>query len=108
MTSKERISLALKHQKADRIPIMDTIWHTTISRWRQEGLPSDKSPQDYFGFDGWIAIGGDISLQLPSETIDDTEDYVISRDSNGAVTKHWKKSTSTPELIDFLITNRKK
>jgi len=108
MTSKERIALAIKHQEADRIPIMDTIWDTTISRWRQEGLPADKSPHDYFGFDGWLAIGADISLQLPSETTEDTEDYVISRNSDGAVTKYWKKSTSTPELIDFLITNRKK
>jgi uroporphyrinogen decarboxylase len=108
MTSKERIALALKHQEADRIPISDTIWNTTILRWRQEGLPADKSPSGYFGFDGWIAIGADISLQLPSETIEDTEDYVISRNSDGAVTKYWKKSTSTPGLIDFLITDRKK
>lgn len=108
MTSKERIALTLRHQEADRIPLMDTIWDTTISRWRQEGLPVDKGPWDYFGFDGWAAIGGDISLQLPSETIEDTEDYVVSKNSDGALTKYWKKSTSTPELIDFLITNRQK
>jgi len=50
MTSKERIALALKHQEADRIPLADTIWDTTISRWRQEGLPAEKNPWDYFGF----------------------------------------------------------
>ena len=108
MTSKERIALTLEHQEADRIPIMDTIWDTTISRWKQEGLPANQSPQEYFGFDGWTAIGADISLQLPPETIEDTEDYVITRNSDGAVTKYWKKSTSTPELIDFLITDHKK
>ena len=107
MTSKERITLALKHQKADRIPIMDTIWDTTTSRWRREGLPADKSPGDYFGYDGWLAIGADISLQLPAETIEETEDYVISKNSDGAVTKYWKKSTSTPQLINFSITCRK-
>jgi uroporphyrinogen decarboxylase len=108
MTTKERIELTLKHQEADRIPITDTIWGPTIERWKQEGLPNDKGPWDYFGFDGWAAMGADISLQLPTETIEDTEDYIISRNSDGAVTKYWKKLTSTPELIDFLITDRKK
>ena len=107
MTSKERIALALRHQESDRIPIMDTIWETTASRWEHEGLPTDKSAADYFELDGWARIGGDISLQLPSETIEDGEDYLISRNSDGAVTKHWKGLTSTPELIDFLITSRR-
>jgi hypothetical protein len=86
MTTKERIELTLKHQEADRIPITDTIWGPTIERWKQEGLPNDKGPWDYFGFDGWAAMGADISLQLPTETIEDTEDYIISRNSDGAVT----------------------
>jgi len=108
MTSKERIELIIKHKEADRIPIMDTIWGTTISRWRQEGLPADKGPHEYFGYDAWYAIGADISLQLAPETIEDNEDYYISRNSDGAVNKYWKKSTSTPQLIDFLITTREK
>jgi len=106
MTCKERIALTLDHKEADRIPMSDTIWETTVSRWRQEGLPEDRSPGDYFGYDVWATVGADISLQLPPETIEDTEDYVISRNSDGAVTKHWKKSTSTPQLIDFSITCR--
>jgi len=108
MTCKERIELALKHREADRIPITDTIWETTISRWRQEGLPESKSPWEHFGFDVWAAIGADISLQLPAETIEETDDYTISRNSDGAVTKCWKKITSTPGLIDFLIKDRRK
>ncbi len=108
MTSKERIVLTLKHQEADRIPVLDTIWNTTLSRWKQEGFPADGNPRDYFGFDRWGTIGANISLQLPPETIEDTEDYVISRNADGAVTKNWKKATSTPELIDFLITDRRK
>lgn len=108
MTSKERIELTLKHKEPDRIPIMDTIWNTTISRWKQEGLPADQDPSGYFGYDGWVAVGADISLQLPSKTIEETEDYIVSRNSDGAVNKYWKKSTSTPQLIDFLITDRKK
>jgi uroporphyrinogen decarboxylase len=108
MKCKERLALTINHREADRVPIMDTIWGTTIERWKKEGLPEDKSAWDYFGFDGWSAVGADITLQLPSATIEENEDYIIARNSDGAVTKHWKKSTSTPELIDFLITDRKK
>jgi len=87
---------------------MDTIWGTTLARWRQEGLPADKDPAAYFGFDGWWAVGADISLQLPIERLEDTEDYYVERNSDGAVNKYWKKQTSTPELVSFLITDRRK
>lgn len=30
MTSKERILLTLEHKEADRIPMMDNFWSTTI------------------------------------------------------------------------------
>jgi uroporphyrinogen decarboxylase len=108
MTSKERIELIIKHKEADRIPIMDTIWETTISRWHQEGLPADKGPYEYFGYDAWYAIGADITLQLTPETIEENDEYIIARNSDGAINKYWKKSTSTPQLIDFLIKTRKK
>lgn len=108
MTIKERFALIINHKEADRIPICDTVWETTVTRWHREGLPKEKSPHDYFGYDSWVAIGADISLQLTPETIEDRDEYNISRNSDGAVTKYWKKSTSTPQLIDFLITNRNK
>jgi len=64
MTSKERILLALEHKEADRIPMMDNFWSTTIQRWQQEGLPEGESPSGYFGFDGMSSIGVDISFQV--------------------------------------------
>ena len=105
MTSRERVLLALQHKEADRIAIHDSPWGTTEARWHREGLPSDKSSTDYFGFE-FRGFGGDTSLQLPYKVIEDTDEYVIAVNSDGAKMKNWKHTTSTPELIDFTITSR--
>ncbi len=105
ITSRERIGLALRHREADRIAVQDAPWGTTISRWRTEGLPENVGPHEYFNYE-FAGVGGDNSLQLPTEVVEDTEEYRIERNSNGALVKNWKSSTSTPELLDFLIRDR--
>jgi uroporphyrinogen decarboxylase len=103
MTSRERISLALAHKEADRVAIHDSPWATTVQRWHREGLPQDVSPEEYFNYE--IAFfSTDTSLQLPTETVEDTDEYVINRNANGALVRNWKHRTSTPEMIDFTIT----
>ena len=39
MTSRERVKMALAHQEPDRVPIHDSPWKATVSRWHKEGLP---------------------------------------------------------------------
>ncbi|MCS6861790.1 MAG: hypothetical protein NZT92_15910, partial [Abditibacteriales bacterium] len=107
MTSRERILLALNHQEPDRVPIHDSPWATTIRRWRQEGLPENVSPHQYFGYE-IVGFGADLSFQLPTQTVEETDDYTIVRNANGALVKNWKHATSTPEMIDFTITTREK
>ena len=105
MTSRERVLLALNHEPADRIAIHDSPWGTTEARWHREGLPEGVSSTDYFGFEfrGW---GGDNSLQLPGETLEDCDEYAITSTGDGTVWRNWKHTTSTPELIDFKVTTR--
>lgn len=105
MTSRERVLLALNREPADRVAIHDSPWSTTEARWRTEGLPEGQSPADYFGFEFrgcWV----DNSLQLPAETIEETDEHTIRTTGDGNTWKNWKHSTSTPELIDFHITSR--
>ena len=105
MTSRERVLLALDHKEADHIAIDDRPWGTTVERWRKEGLPEGQSPASYFGYE----IRGnscDNSLQLPVETREETDEYVVATTADGAVRRNWKGRTSTPELIDFSITTR--
>jgi len=48
----------------------------------------------------------DTTLQLPKQTIEETDEYLIERDANGSTEKNWKHATSTPHRIDFLIKTR--
>ena len=104
MTSRERISMALNHQEPDRVPIQDGPWATAVTRWETEGLDAD--PASYFGYE-MISQGSDTSLQLPSETVEETNEYTVVKNANGALIRNWKHQTSTPEMIDFTIKDRK-
>ena len=105
MTSRERITLALQHKEADRVAIQDGPWGTTVKRWRSEGMPEGESPASLFKYE-MTSIGADLSLRLPSEKIEETEDYTIAKNSNGVIHKNWKNSASTPELLGFTIDSR--
>ena len=102
MTSRERVLAARHHREADRVPIDDSPWFTTVERWHQEGLPRDTSPREYFGYE-FSGVGADTSLRMPTEVVEETDEYTIAWNSNGALRKNWKHATSTPECLDFKI-----
>lgn len=106
MTSQERVSTVLSGRVPDRVPFHDSYWGTTIQRWQREGLPGNVAPDEYFGCE--IArLGGDYSLQLPVEMIEETERYRVYRDSNGAVRKDLRTPGGwTPQWLDFSIKGR--
>jgi len=104
MTSRERVLMALNHQEPDRVPIQDGPWATAVTRWRNEGLDTD--PSSYFGYE-MVSQGSDTSLQLPFETVEETDEYTVVKNTNGALVRNWKHQTSTPEMIDFTIKDRK-
>jgi uroporphyrinogen decarboxylase len=99
MTSRDRFLAALHHEEADRIPIQDTPWETTIARWHREGLPENQSPHEFFGYE-WAGNGADISFQFPRETLEETETYKIVKDEYGGTTRVFKGQESVPELLD--------
>lgn len=106
MTSRERILRVLHHQEPDRVPIQDVPWEYTIRRWKTEGMPADADPTSYFGYE-FGSLGPDISLQLPEETIEETETQRLYRDNKGAVTRVFKDHESVPETVDFTISSAK-
>lgn len=103
MTGNERIDCALAHREGDRVPIDDSPWQTTIARWHREGLPANVAPREYFGYE-MSGVGADLTLGLEPEVVEETEEYRIAWDANGALRKNFKHSTSTPECIDFTMT----
>ncbi len=102
MTSRERVLAALHHRETDRVPIDDSPWATTIVRWREEGLPANLTPAQYFGFE-FSGASADLSLGMETEVIEDTDEYTIAWNANGALHRNFKHSTSTPECLDFRI-----
>ena len=103
MTSYERIKRMFEHKEADRIPVFDEPWHSTIERWQKEGMPEKMSYVEYFDLDKIVGIGVDSSPRYPERIIEETEDYVIKTTSWGVTLKNWKHSGGVPEFLDFTI-----
>lgn len=106
MTSRERILAAISHREADRVPMWESFWGGTIERWKGEGLPADADVQEFFGLDRQHTTYVDWTCQLHSETIEETDEYVISRTADGVTSKSFKGKESTPFWSDFPLTDR--
>lgn len=106
MTSHERFRRMFAHQPADRIPIIDLPWDSTIERWQAEGMPADVSYVDYFGLDRFYSPRWtDNSPRYPAYTVSETETDVTYTSPWGVTMKQWKHSASTPEFLDFTIVD---
>mgnify|MGYP000883678232 FL=1 len=51
MTTHERFTRMFQHREADRVPIYDSPWSSTIERWQAEGMPKGVDYRDYFDID---------------------------------------------------------
>lgn len=106
MTSHERFKRMFEHREADRIPIFDCPWETTLERWHREGMPEGIDFVDYFGLDHVAGVFADTSPRYESTVIKETDEYIISTTSWGATLRNWKHATSTPEFLDFKVKDR--
>ncbi|MBC8157038.1 hypothetical protein H7X64_02600 [Armatimonadetes bacterium] len=97
-----------QHKEADRIPIIDDPWASTIERWQREGMPTGVDFRDYFEIDKVASIGVDNSPRYPEKTIEETEEYRIFTTGWGATMKDWKHQASVPEFLDFTTTDSTK
>ena len=98
LTSRERVALAIDHKEPDRVPIHDSLWGSTVSRWRREGLPEDKSPAEFFGFDV-RNFGADLTPRFPTRVIEENDEYVISTTPQGGKRRNHRDHSTTPEVI---------
>lgn len=104
-TPRRRVRAALDHKEADRIPIHDSPWAATTSRWRNEGLPAEIPVSEYFHFE-LAGFSADTTPMYPVRIIERTPEYVVKTTPYGSTRKnHWDHST-TPELIDYGIKSR--
>lgn len=104
-TSKERFTCMFEHRPADRVPIIDDPWSATIERWRGEGLPEGVGFEDFFDIDRIVRPGVDNSPQYEARTLEETDEHVVYTSEWGVTMKQWKHAASTPEFLDFTITD---
>ena len=98
MNSRERVVCTLAHEEPDRIPVFDAFWVDTLSRWREEGLPTDAEPEEYFDFDIRV-MGIDASPRFEPELIQDDGEMITMRDRFGYVVR---KSRTKSRTVQFL------
>ncbi len=107
LTSRERIRTVLELREPDRIPMVDIcFWPDTLERWRSEGLPEDQTPEQHFDLDVIVRTGMDCSLQLEEQLLEETEEWTVKRDRDGATHKRWRDRYATCAEIDQLIKTR--
>lgn len=109
MTSRERIGRILRRQPVDRIGLFEHFWGDTIKKWADEGhIRGAESLEDHFGFDLMMrwAFNFTAKLDFEPETVEETEETILTRDGNGAVLRRHKQHDATPEHVDFLVRDR--
>lgn len=94
--------MVLNHEEPDRVPVQDSVWGHTVARWHSEGLPADQSPDSYFGYE-FAHQGPDISLQFPDAVLQEGDNWRVTRNALGAVSRSFTDHESTPEMLEFTI-----
>ena len=105
MTTHERFTRMFQHRQADRIPIIDSPWRSTVERWWREGMPQNVDWTDYFGCDHRVILGVDTSPRYPVKVLEETDEYSIATSGWGVTMKNWKHANSTPAFLNFTITD---
>ncbi len=105
MTTHERMTRMYAHKEADRVPITDSVWASTLKRWESEGMPKGANYHDYLGLDKFAGIGAENSPQLPEKVVEETGEYIITTSAWGATLKNWKNHAGVPEYIDYTATS---
>lgn len=106
MTSHERFRRMFTHLEADRVPIIDSPWDSTIERWQNEGMPKDVSYVDYFGLDKMVTpFLTDNSPQYPAQVLSESETDITCTSPWGVTMRQWKHAASTVEFLGFTIVD---
>jgi hypothetical protein len=88
----DRLSIALRHEEPDRVPISDFFWGSFVERWRRElDLPANANPYYYYDLDWIVTVPNMDPWIRPFQTIKETPEEVTVKTGFGAVLhKHFE------------------
>jgi len=110
-TSKDAVDALLRGRMAEYVPLEDNPWGDTLRKWVTQGMPTNGDggavdAADHFGFD-MAGVGGWFRWEaLEPRTVEETDEWKIVRNGNGALLKWWKSKSGTPEHVDFDMSCR--
>ncbi len=108
MTARERICTIYEGGVPDRIGIHDSVWSSTLERWRGEGLPEGKAPLDVLGVNDIARIGGDDTLRFEEVVFEEDAESKVYLDVNGVTRRDLKIGSGwTPQWLDYTIKDRR-
>ena len=111
MSTRELWQSIMRYGEFDRMPVIHWKgWDETRERWIKEGMPSDADEHKYFNaVPHWVSVGVNLELYpaFEEETIEETEEYRIFKDSSGVIQQDWKHKSCIPHYIDFTLKTAK-
>lgn len=112
MESRELIKNILTKKPVERMGFGDKTWWETEEKWREQGYlvrqneitgqKENVSFNDWF--DGDMYEEWNISTEPVlgyREVIEESDEWIITKNGAGAICKNWKHRTGVPEHIDF-------
>lgn len=105
MTSRERVRMTLEHREPDRVPIHDSVWSATVSRWHKEGLPEEIPVSEYFDYE-IVGFGADLSPRFPVKVLERNETYIVETTPYGGIRRNFRDYSTTPEIIDWPVKSK--
>ncbi len=107
MTGKERFINTLNLKPVDHSPCFEHLWGETHKLWTDTGLLKGDFIEQFkldLRAGGWP--NSTVDLDFTPVVLDETEDTQLILDGNGAKLRRHKKHSSTPEHVDFTVTER--
>jgi len=109
-TCRELFREIMHYGEFDRMPAVHwTTWPETHQEWLAQGLPEDVSEHEHLDACGmWAGVPVGIGLHpgFEEETIEETDEYRIFRQTDGVIAQHWKGRSCIPHYIDFTMKDR--
>lgn len=109
LTSRERIARILKREPVDRVGLGESFWGETRAHWIEQGAIDEGTDLGrHFGHD-YIQAGWPNCMAHPGQpdtVLEETDDWRLVRNANGAHLRWWKGKAGTPEHVDFEVKDR--
>lgn len=113
MDSKQNMKNILTKMPAERMGLRDGLWNETLQKWRASGYLTKKDEisgeTKNVSFGEWFDMDmyeTNIFVDMKpiigyNEVIEESEEWIVTKDGAGATFKNWKNRTGVPEHIDF-------